>query len=255
MKPSRTRFATACLALAVWLPSHANAGVFDDDGARRAIVAMQGKVEAISRDLGAMSARIDTKSDQSVALDMLNQHEQTMREIASLRGQIEELKNLVETGRKNQNTLYADLDARMRKLEPQQQTIDGKAVDVTPSEQRSHDAAWNLFKSGDYEGAANAFADFIKRNPSSAYVPDAQHGLGNAYYALSDYKRAIAAQEVVASTYGDSASAPDALLNIASSYTALKDRKAARNTLERLIRTFPDSPATQEAKDRLAGLK
>ena len=79
--------------------------------------------------------------------------------------------------------------------------------------------------------------------------------MGNAYYALSDYKRAIAAQEVVATTYGDSASAPDALLNIASSYTALKDKKAARNTLERLIRTFPDAPATQEAKDRLAALK
>jgi tol-pal system protein YbgF len=254
MTLSRTRFA-AWLALAAALPLQAHAGLFDDDEARRAIVAMQGKVEAISRDLSAMSAKIDAKSDKSVALDMLSQHEQTLQEIASLRGQIEELKNLVETGRKNQNTLYADLDARIRKLEPAPATVDGKMADVTAGEKRSYDSAWNLFKSGDYAGAANAFGDFVKRYPTSAYAPDAQHGLGNAYYALGDYKKAIAAQELVATTYRDSARAPDAMLNIASSYTALKDKKAARKTLEQLVETFPDSPPAQEAQHRLAALK
>jgi tol-pal system protein YbgF len=255
MKLSRTRFAAAWLALAAWLPLHANAGLFDDDEARRAIVAMQGKLEAITRDLAAMNARIDTKSDKAAALDTLNQHEQTMREIAGLHGQVEELKHLVETGLENQKTLYADLDARIKKLEPQQQTIDGKVADVLPREQQSYDAAADLFKSGDYADAVNAFADFVKRYPVSAYAPDAQYGLGNAYYALSDYKSAIAAQEVVAATYQDSARAPDAILNIASSYTALKDQKAARKTLRQLIKAFPDSPAAQAAQDRLRALE
>jgi len=245
--------ALAACALAVALPAHA--GIFDDDEARRAIVAMQGKLEAIARDLAAMNARIDTKSDRSAALDMLNQHEQTMREIAGMRGQVEELKNLVELAQRSQKTLYADLDTRITKLEPQQQTIDGKLAEVLPGEQQRYDAAWKLFRSGDFEGAADAFADFVKRYPASAYAPGAQLGLGNAYYAMSDYKKAIAAQEVVATTYQDSASAPDAMLNIASSYTELKDKKAARKTLQQLIRTFPDSSAAKAAKDRLAALK
>jgi tol-pal system protein YbgF len=255
MKLSQPRLAAAWLVLAAWIPLHANAGVFDDDEARRAIVAVQGKVEAMARDLNALSTRIDSKSDKSVSLDMLNQHEETMQEIAHLLGQIEELKNEVETAQKNQKTLYADLDARIRKLEPQQQIVDGKAAAVMPSETQSYDAARNLFKSGDYEGAANAFADFVKRYPSSAYAPNAQHWLGNAYYAQSDYKRAIAAQEVVATTYKGSAEAPDALLNIASSYTELKDRKAARKTLQQLIKTFPASSEARAAKGRLAALK
>lgn len=255
MKLTRTRCAAAWLALAAWLPLHANAGIFDDDEARRAIITLQGKVEAMSRDLAAMNARIDTKSDKSAALDMLNQHEQTMREIAALHGDIEELKHLIETAQQNQKTLYADLDARVKKLEPQQQTVDGKVADVLPSEKQSYDAAWKLFKSGDYEGAANTFSDFVKRYPASAYAAEAQHGLGNARYALSDYKKAIAAQQVVVTTYQDSPRAPDAMLNIASSYTALKDKKAARKTLQQLIKTYPDSSAAQAAKKRLAALR
>jgi tol-pal system protein YbgF len=255
MTRSRTRFAAAWLALAACLPLHANAGIFDDDEARRAIIAMQGKLDAITRDLASMNARIDSKSDRSAALDMLNQHEQAMHEIAGLRGLVEELKNLVELAQRNQNTLYADLDTRISKLEPRQQTIDGKLAEVLPDEQQRYDAAWKLLRSADYEGAADAFADFVKRYPASAYASGAQLGLGNAYYALSDYKRAIAAQEMVVTTYPDSASAPDAMLNIASSYTELKDKKAARKTLQQLIKIFPDSSAAQAAKDRLAALK
>ena len=77
---SKSRIAAACFALAAWLPLHANAGLLDDDEARKAILDLRTKVENLSRDL---NARIDTKSDKSAALDLVNQHEQTMQEIAA----------------------------------------------------------------------------------------------------------------------------------------------------------------------------
>jgi tol-pal system protein YbgF len=249
---SQSRLAAACLALAAWLPLHANAGLLDDDEARKAIVDLRAKVDNIARDL---NARLDTKSDKTAALDMLNQHEQTMQEIARLRGQIEVLANEVANAQKRQKDFYTDLDTRMRKLEPRQVTIDGKEAAVDPAEQRAYDGAMQLFKAGDYKVAGAALADFVRRYPDSGYAANAQYWLGNAYYAQRDYKNAIAAQEVVASAYKDSAKAPDAMLNIASSYTELKDKKNAKKALQELVAKYPESTAAQAAKDRLAVLK
>jgi tol-pal system protein YbgF len=252
MKLSQTRLAAACLALAAWLPLHANAGLLDDDEARKAIIDLRAKVDALARDV---NNRIDAKSDKSATLDMLNQQEQTMQEIARLRGQIEVLANQMANAQKQQKDLYADLDGRLKKLEPQQQTIDGRQSEVMPSEKKSYDAAYEQFRSGDYKGAIDAFQDFVKRYPTSAYAPNAQYWLGNAYYLQRDYKNAIAAQEVVTTTYKDSPKAPDAMLNIASNYLELKDKKNAKKTLQQLVKSFPDSSAAQTAKDRLAALK
>lgn len=249
---SKSRIAAACFALAAWLPLHANAGLLDDDEARKAILDLRSKVENLSRDL---NARIDTKTDKSAALDLVNQHEQTMQEIARLRGQIEVLANEVATAQKRQKDFYADLDARIAKLEPRQVNIDGKEAEVDPGELKSYEAAMTLFKSGDYKVAANALSDFVRRHPESSYASNAQYWLGNAYYAQRDYKNAIAAQEIVASTYKDSAKAPDAMLNIASSYIEMKDKKNARKALQQLVSKYPDSSAASAAKDRLAALK
>jgi tol-pal system protein YbgF len=87
------------------------------------------------------------------------------------------------------------------------------------------------------------------------YAANAQYWLGNAYYAQREYKSAIAAQEVVVSTYRDSPKAPDAMLNMASSYTELNDKKAAKKTLKDLVAKYPASSAAQAAKDRLAVMK
>lgn len=249
---SKSRLAAACLALASFLPLHASAGLLDDDEARKAILDLRAKVDNVAREL---NARVDTKADKSAAIDLVNQHEQTMQEIARLRGQLEVLANEVANAQKHQKDLYTDLDARMRKLEPRQVTIDGQQAAVAPSEQQDYEAALLLFKAGDYKGAASSLSEFVRRHPESAYAANAQYWLGNAYYAQRDYKNAIAAQEIVATTYRDSAKAPDAMLNIASSYAELKDKKNAKKALQALVAKFPDSTAGQAAKDRLASLR
>jgi tol-pal system protein YbgF len=248
LSPSRL----ACLLLAAWLPLQASAGILDDDEARRAILDLRAKVDAITRDL---TTRIDTKADKTATLDILNQQEQALAEVARLRGQIEVLANEISKVQASQRTLYTDLDARIKKLEPRAETIDGETAQVLPSEKQAYDSAMDVFKTGDYVRAATSLQDFVKRYPNSAYAANAQYWLGNAYYAQRDYKNAIAAQEVVTTTYASSAKAPDAMLNIATSYTELKDKVKAKKALQTLIAKFPDSQAAQSAKDRLAALK
>ncbi len=252
MTRSKSHFAAACLALAAWVPLHATAGLLDDDEARKAIIDLRAKVDNLDRDMRAsVDAKLDTKLDKSAALEFTNQNEQTLQEIAKLRGQVEVLSNELANAQKRQKDFYTDLDARLRKLEPRQMTIDGKESVVDPSEQKDYESAMAQVKSGDYKGGAAALSAFVHRYPTSAYAAMAQYWLGNAYYAQGDYKSAIAAQEVVASTYRDSTNAPEALLNIAASYDELKDKKAAKKVRLQLIKQYPDSAAAKAAKDQL----
>jgi len=245
---SKVGMAAALMAAFACLPLHASAGVFDDDEARKAILDLRTKLDAMSHDL---NARLDTKADKTSTLDLISQHDQTMQEIDKLRGQIEVLSNDLANAQKRQKDFYVDLDARLRKLEPHQVTIDGKEAAVEPSEQSSYEAALAQFKSGDYKGAAGALDGFVKRYPDSAYAANAQYWLGNAFYAMRDCKSAIAAQQVVVKAYPDSPKASDALLNMASCYTELKDKGNAKKTLQELLAKYPDSTAAQTAKDRL----
>ncbi len=248
MKPfSKAGVAAALLAAFAALPLHASAALFDDNEARKAILDLRAKVEQLQNDL---NTRLDTKADKSAMLDLINTHDQTMQEIAKLRGVVEVLANDVSNLQKRQKDLYTDLDARLRKVEPQQVTIDGKQEAVQQAEQNSYDAALGQFKSGDYKGAASALDAFVRQYPASAYAANAQYWLGNAYYAQRDCKGAIAAQQVVLKNYPDSPKAADAMLNIASCYSELKDNKKAKATLDALIAKYPDSGAAQTAKDR-----
>jgi len=250
MKLSPSRL--VLLAVMAWMPLQASAGLLDDNEARKAILELRAKVDAVAREL---KTQIDNKSDRTAQLDMLNQHEQTMQEIARLRGQIEVLANQITRAQESQKQLYADLDARLKKVEPQQETVDGQVASVLPSEKSAYDSATAMFQSGDYQGATTALQDFVRRYPDSAYAANAQYWLGNAYYALGDYKKAIAAQEVVTTTYAGSPKAPDAMLNIGSSYALLKDSKNAKKALQQLVSKYPESSAARTAKDRLASLK
>lgn len=239
----------AMLAVCAYLPLQASAGLLDDDEARKAILDLRTKVDTVARDL---NARIDTKSDKTSTLDLLTQHEQTMQEIANLRGQLEVLTNELSNTQKRQKDFYVDLDARLSKLEPHKVTIDGQEAAVEPSEQSAYDACLALFKAGNYQAAAAALDAFVKRYPESGYAANAYYWLGNAYYALRDCKSAITQQQVVLKSYPDSPKAPDAMLNIASCYLELKDKTSTRKILEALVAKYPDSNAAKTARDRLS---
>lgn len=248
----KTHLVAALWAAAVFAPMASNAGILEDDEARKAILDLRNRVEALSRDF---SARIDNKADKAGALDLNTQNEQLRQEIARLRGQVEVLTNELANAQQRQKDFYVDLDARLRKLEPQKTTIDGHEATVQPGEQGVYDAALAQFKGGNYKEAAAAFGEFIRRYPQSGYAPSAQYWLGNSYYALRDYRGAIAAQQLVVKNYPDSPKAADALLNIASCQIELKDKAGARKTLDSVVAKYPDTQAAATAKERLATLK
>lgn len=259
IKASLARRAAAAFVLIACLPLQARAGLLDDDEARKAILSLSAKVDTRLRDIDALirdlHARVDTKGDKTIGLDMLNQHEQTMQELASLRGQIEILTHEIANARKSQKDLYADLDVRIRQLELPREAADGRVADAPPADRTSYEAVMNTFKTGDYKAAVTGLNGFLGRYPDSVHAADAHYWLGNTYFFQGDYKKAIRSHEAFVARFGDSANVPDAMLNIAASFSQLNDKKNARKMLERVISTYARSSAAGIARERLAQLK
>lgn len=250
--PQSMRVMTCTMLLASALPLSASAGIFDDDEARKAILDLRAKVDAVSTKL---DNKLDTKADKSSALELANQIEQLRGEIAKLRGQVEVLTNDLANTQRRQQDFYVDLDNRVRKLEPKKMTIDGKEVTVDIGEQRAYDAALSLFKAADYKNASAAFTAFNVNYPQSAYAGSAQYWLGNSWYAQRDCKNTISSLQQLVKNYPDHPKAPDAMLNIASCQLELKDKPGSKKTLETVIAQYPETDAAQAAKSRLAATK
>jgi tol-pal system protein YbgF len=252
----------AAVALAQ-LAAPAHAALFSDDEARKAIIELRDTITESNRQekerLDAMSKRIDElanridamQNGQLTAADRLDASNQA---IAQLRGATEQLSNDLGNAQKREHDRYADLDTRLRKLEPADITIDGRAAQVGRDEQAAYDAAVGQFRSNDFRNAINAFSAFVARYPQSVYAPAAQFWLGSSYYAVKEFTAAVTAQLYLLEHFPDSPRIPDALLNIASSQVELNDRKSARNTLGRIVKDFPNTEQARLAQDRLSTL-
>ncbi|MEF9944657.1 MAG: tol-pal system protein YbgF, partial [Burkholderiaceae bacterium] len=151
--------------------------------------------------------------------------------------------------------LYGDLDARLRKFEPQSVTVDGQTGQVERAEQAAYDAALEQFRAGDFKAAIDGFRNLLARWPASVYAPSATYWLGSAYYASRDYKSAIAAQQQLVDRFKTSPRVPEALLSMAASQIESKDKKGAAATLNRVTKEYPDTEAAKLARDRLPATK
>ena len=69
MKLSPSRL--VLLAVMAWMPLQASAGLLDDNEARKAILELRAKVDAVAREL---KAQIDNKSDRSRLVGLVNKH-------------------------------------------------------------------------------------------------------------------------------------------------------------------------------------
>jgi tol-pal system protein YbgF len=238
--------AAACVACAALSAAPAHAGLFDDDEARKAVLDLRTKADNLTSQMAAAQRTI---IDQSNRLDQLNQ------QVATLRGQNEDLANQVSMLQNQQKDYYADLDGRLKKLEPQQQTIDGTQGLVQPGETDSFNAALQQFRNGDFKGSAAAFKDFISKYPQSPYQPTAQYWLGNALYAQRDYKGSNTVLQNVVKNYPTNPRAPEALLAIANNQIEQGQKTAARKTLEQITSQYGSSDVAQAAQSKLGQLK
>lgn len=267
------------LVCALGVSSVSFAGLFSDDEAHRKIAELQRQLSDARQQNSALEQRVVVLENaiRGQGTELLSQVEALKNEVRRLNGLAETQAFNIEAAQKRQKDLYVDLDTRMRLVEKPAESVEAEPpssalapvnIPTAPTraaprgsknspqnEGKAYDAAFQLFKSGNYPAALSAFSDFLTTYPNSSYAGSAQYWIGNAHYALRDYSAAIAAQRKLLSVYPANSKAADALLNIASSQQEMGDINAARKTLEDLTAKYPQSPAADLAKKRLSYMR
>ena len=227
------------LSVAASLLSQNTWAILSDDEARRAILELRKSVSA----------------SQSAILDLQNQLDKHKSENAQLRGQIESLQKQNDDLSNNQKSFYQDLDARVSRLEPQNVEVEGLTGIVQAGEKSSYDEALKSFQAGQIKNADSEFTSFIRKYPSSPYLPLALYWSGNTKYALKDYKAAITQLQGLISRYPGHQRVPAATLTMANANLESGKKAVAKKLFTDLIAKYPDSDAANEAKPILAGIK
>jgi len=250
------RAAASLLLFCLWTVTAA-AGLFDDEEARKAILDLRQRVDAVRllAEQGAGRASDDNAALRRSLLELQNQIEVLRAETAKLRGMNEQLSRDLADVQRRQKDVTQTVDERLRQFEPVKVTIDGREFVVEPAEKRDFEAALAIFRKGDFAAAQPALLDFLKRYPKSGYAPSALFWLGNAQYATRDYKESMINFRALIAKEPEHLRAPEAVLSIANCQIELKDTRGARKTLEDLIKAYPQSEAAQAAKERLTRLK
>lgn len=239
----------------------ASAGLFEDEEARRAILDLRQKIEALKVESAQKIAEeVRRASDESAQsqrslLDLQNQLEALRGELAKVRGQDEQTTRDVADLQRRQKDATQSLDERLRKLEPIRVAVDGRDFMVETSEKRDYEAALGVFRKGEFATAQQVFVAFLNRYATTGYRTSSLFWLGNAQYATKDYKEALASFRALIAHDAEHVRVPESVLAIANCQIEMKDTKAARKTLEELIANYPTSEAAVAAKDRLARFK
>ena len=234
---SYTRIALT-ISLGALLSSNAWA-IFSDDEARKAILEMRKSVQA----------------SQGAILDLQNQIEKLRTENAQLRGQIESLQKQTDDLTKNQKTYYQDLDNRLTRFEPQTIEVEGVTGVVQAGERSAYEEALNAVQNNQVKKADSELTAFIRKYPSSPYLPLALFWSGNTKYALKDYNGSINQLQTLITRFPGHQRVPAAMLTLGNANLESGKKAVAKKVLSDLISKYPDSEAAKEAKPIVANIK
>ncbi len=248
-------------SLALLLSAGAQAQLFPDNEARKAIVELRQQLEQSKAEQAKAQVAGDKELTEQIQqlrrslLDLNNQIETLKAELARQRGINEQLARDVSDVQRKQKDIAQGVDDRIRKLEPQKVSADGVEFLADAEEKRQYDEAFAQFRAGDFANAGNALSAFIRKFPGSGYLASARFWLGNALYAKRDLPGAVYVLRQFMNDAPDHPKVSEALLAVANCQSEMKDNRAAKVTLTDLIKRFPQSEAALAGKERLASLK
>ena len=235
-------------------------------------------------DIDTRVARIERVVANNSLLELSNQMGELRADLRGVHNDIDQLNHALDTSRKQQRDLYADLDQRMKALEARSGVAVGGAAAsssgaggaigaggapavgagaaagagaagngqaVAGSDTAAYQAAFGLLKDSHFDQAIAAFQQFLVTYPDSSLADNGQYWLGEAYYVNKSFPEALAAFQRVASKYPQSRKVPDALLKVGYCDYELKELQAAHDTLAQVVTNYPDTPAARLAQARL----
>ena len=244
----------------------------------------QKQFEALRKQFEALSKQVEADINQSKqenrqALLLLQaQIESLKQDTANFQGEREQLLREISLLQRAQKNINAEIEGRFQKIQAQlakqdapppsppvneeapksikvNVQVDGFEFLAEPEEKRDFEAAFVLFRKGDFAAAAKEFAQFVRVYSNSGYKPSALYWLGSAKFARRDFNDAITQLKGLVNDFPTHTRAAEALLTVGNAQLEIKQPKEARKTFNDLIKIYPTSEAAAAAKDRLTQIK
>ncbi len=186
---------------------------------------------------GSEGAKFDLNSQRAVA-----------DKLTELENRVSMLENHMEFADSTRFDLVTRVKALEQRLDqggvPQASgamTTSSKHGKVSPEVYRQdYKHAYDLYSQKEYKQAIPAFSKVIEENPDGDLSDNAQYWIGECYYGLQDYTRAVVEFEKVF-TFKDSNKDDDAQLKLGLCYLNLGQRDKAREEFQRLVDFYTDS--------------
>lgn len=197
---------------------------------------------------------------------LLMQVQQLQQEIMRLNGKVEEQAHELRTLKDQSLERYVDLDRRVSALTTGGEPADAGAAgglataaaagDDTPTlstgassakeqpgEADAYRSAYALVRGQQFDQAADAFNQFLRKYPSGRYAPNAHYWLGELYLVVqpADLEASRQAFTLLLDEYPDNAKVPDAMYKLGRVHYMKGNRDRAREYLDRVIRDYGDS--------------
>jgi tol-pal system protein YbgF len=164
-----------------------------------------------------------------------------------------------ETPKIEQDTPSASLPAQAEAVTPAVESEESPRKQVGQSSERSDKIEYErllaLFRDGDFDGAQQGFAVFLRNYESSDLAPNARYWIGEAHYGKKDYRQAIDSYDRVELDFPQSEKVPAAMLKKGYAYLAMKDKKRASSAFKQVVTLYPRTPEAGKASDKLSQLK
>lgn len=247
--------AAVAVALALLLSLPAQAGLFDDEEARKQVLQLRAQMADTQRALEARIGELEAQARNRSIIDLFNQVETLKAEFARLRGQIELLQNEMENTQKRQRDLYVDLDGRLRKMEAQQAEQAARAAAAAATAAPPASMPPGVVGSTGPAGAAPpAGADAGRAMPPgappTAIDPVAEqraYDQGLEHFRAGRFAEAVTAFQLFTRNFPRSTLLPSAQYWIGNSLYATRDFRGAIATQRQLIAQYPDSTKASDA--------
>jgi len=128
------------------------------------------------------------------------------------------------------------------------------AVTVSPAQYKAlYEQAYETYKQKRYQQAIPEFTKVVEADPDGDLSDNAQYWIGECYYGMNNYNRAIVEFEKVF-TFKNSNKDDDAQLKLGLCYLNLGQRQKAREEFQRLVDFYPNSEYKQMAMEYLQQL-
>lgn len=218
--------------------------------------------ERVRRDQQGMRALL---ADSQVAVDKMNRRLDTMQaDSGGGAGSKAELKRLERrvTALEMQSTVRGSEAAAPEMVGGPSTRTEAATIALAREQGRlasgnlneTYRSGLDLYRQGQPEQAVQQFREFLRASPKSDLAGNAQYWIGESYYSLGDYNRAIIELNEVLLKYPQGDAVPGALLALATAFANSGDKIDARLILQKLIDSHGDTAEGSVGRQQLEAL-